>query len=40
VAAPLGLAAHQSDRRFGLIAIYVVVALAGLGASYLALEGS
>ena len=40
VAALLGLAAHQSDRRFALIAIYVLVALAGLDAYYLALERS
>jgi hypothetical protein len=40
MAALLGLAAHQSDRRFGLIAIYVLVALAGLDAYYLALERS
>src|SRR2546430_8210289 len=39
VAALLGLAAHQSDRRFGLIAIYVLVALAGLDAYFLALSG-
>ena len=34
VAGLLGLAAHQADRRFALIAIYVLVALAGLDAYY------
>jgi len=40
VAALLGLATHQSDRRFALIAMYVLVALASLDAYYLALERS